>query len=370
MRNVRRTLRSCVIMLVLCTPGAAGPATPHPAAAPENLQEPPLRRALAEKTVSWLQTRSADTGRQCDKLAESLLALDKASALSYFAAAQSARLRGQPQVALARLTKVVEEQGDLRAPCGIVTPVKAVAPLWIATIIRYSGSMAPARDEYKKLLARWSENVKENGADMLFIYLHLAEIEADQFKNPKEAVVHLQAADDLVASNRGEKPPGLGSKWIQYERTKLTHGTAQANHELAGDRDMLSIAFLVSIHNNVMGLTDHPLADCCLPGVKDEPIGEAIMKLVLESEVAKIDKMFMQFSVACYYEKKNPSEAVKRHLELLESDSFIAPVAGLYAARIERNEGRAAEARDIVDRLCARFPQFRSLAKDLERSER
>jgi hypothetical protein len=83
MQNVRKTLRSWAIMLVLCTPATAGPATPHPAAAPENPQEPPLRRALAEKTVSWLQTRDAETGRQCDKLAESLLALDKASALSY-----------------------------------------------------------------------------------------------------------------------------------------------------------------------------------------------------------------------------------------------------------------------------------------------
>jgi tetratricopeptide (TPR) repeat protein len=268
------------------------------------------------------------------------------------------------------LKKAVEDQGDQPAPLDIVVPVKVVGPLWIATIARYSGSMALARDEYAKFLATSKENVEQYDAAKPSVYLYLAEIEADHLKNRKEALAYLQAADELVASNRGEKPPDLGSKWVQYERTKLAYGRAQADRELPGDRDMMSLPILGSIHTSITGLTSHPLSECCLPDVKHELIGKAIVKLVLESDVSKIDKMFMQFSVACYYEKKNAPEAVKRHMELFESDSFISPVAGLYAARIQRNEGRAAEARDIVDRLCARFPQFRSLAKDMEKLER
>ncbi len=260
MRHLARTLRSCGIMLVLCASAGAGPATPRRDVAPENPQEYLLRRALADKTVSWLQTNDADAGSQCDKSAESLLAVDKPSALSYFTAAQSAWLRGQPQLAIARLRKAVEERGDQSAPTNVIMPVKVVGPLWIATIARYSGSMALARDEYKKLLATLSENVKENGGEMLFVYLHLAEIGTDHCQNRKEAHAYLQAADLLIASNRGEKPSGIMGQWIQYERTKLAHGKPQANRELLGESDMMSLPIF---HTNLMGLTGNPLREWC-----------------------------------------------------------------------------------------------------------
>ncbi len=57
-------------------------------------------------------------------------------------------------------------------------------------------------------------------------------------------------------------------------------------------------------------------------------------------------------------------------MELFESDSFISPVAGLYAARIQKNGARAADARDIFERVSARYPLFSSLARDLEKAKK
>jgi len=331
-----------------------------------NRGEALLIRELCDKTLSWLSAPSEAAGAVCDKVAESLLSFDQPHPTSYFAAAQSAWLRGQPEVAIARLKKVVDEQGDKDAPL-LQLPVSVMGRLWIASILRYSDSLESARDTYAEVLALISGGQPVAGLEwktgvMAFCHLYIAEIEADHLGNREKALSHLRRAEAIATHS-------VYGHWAQYERTRLAHGKAEANRQLSGDLAMMPWDYAAALHFTLTGLTVGPLADP--PDVRERIkfITEAIRKRVLEKHVSRSENTIMHFSSAHYYELTGDlSEAAKRYAEVFEEDSFVSPVAGIYAARMRKAEGKAGEAKELLQRVCSRYPRFESSAKSTEES--
>lgn len=363
-----RSQNTAILTMVFLMLGSATSvglaATPYDSP-PLRGEEFRMRRALADKTVSWLETADEAVDKECDKLAESLIALDDPSPLSYFVAAQSAWLRGHPQAALTCLNTVIDQHGDEQAPFDVIMPVKIAGRFWIATVARYSHSVDLARRTYETLLTILSEDTEENRGLMIVCYLHLAEIESDHLSNHETAISRLRKAEAIRSDPNGvDEGVRLMQKWLQYERIKLTEGKIPASRQLRGDPEMMTMPLLVSFHGNIMGLTSKPLAAECSLNARRNLVSRAVVKLVLEGNVSPIDKMCADFSLAQYYENTgNAPEAVKRYVELFERDVFVSPVAGLHAGRIKKGEGKAAESDDVLHRLVTRYPQWELLVK-------
>lgn len=374
MLKVRGIVNCFLLPLVFCLPAVGQASEPN---GDTSVQKPPesiVRHHLCNKTVSWLNTRSKADAIECDRLAESLLALDQATPQSYFVAAQSAWWRGQREVAIARLNKVIEQQGDKVAP-GLTLPVGVVGRLWIATMARYSGSLDLARTTYEKVLglSATDPSVEHPGrkADVrVLCHLYLAEIEANHLGNREKAVSHLRAAEAVkVDPTAVDELRKVYENWARYEKIKATGDKRQANQQL--DSAVLAMPYAMSLHFQLTGLTASPLADGCDRGARVDLIGQAIRKQVHESSVSTMDKMVARFLSGFYYElKEDLPEAAKRYLEVFEEDSFVSVSAGFRAAEALQARGKAREARRALERVSARYPQLESLADRLEEVEK
>jgi tetratricopeptide (TPR) repeat protein len=369
-RTVTCAYCTCMVVCLLATGHAPGPDRNISVA---KLPESILQSELCEATVSWLGTRSDTDGAKCDALAKSLLARDQLESFSYFVAAQSAWWRGQPKVAIARLNKLIENYGSEKA-FGLRLPVGVVARLWIATMARYSGSTELATSTYEKVLDMLATDLPNadpgRKADARVVcYLYMAEIEANHRGNRTKAIAHLRAAE--AAGVDPNAVDGFYGSWARYERVKATADKAQANHQLSGDSWLWAMPYAMSVHFMLTGLAVSPLADCCGPGTRLQLIGDAIHKQVLESDVSAADKMALRLLSGFYYElKEDRPEAAKQYMELFEEDSFVSACAGLHAAQAMKAQGRAKEAKSVLEGVSARYPQLESFAEKLDRLEK
>lgn len=367
-------MKTCVKLIFVALVVLAGSsfATSTSQSVPNNrekrLQKYKIKKALGEKVISWLSDANDAAGAECDRLADSLLALKEPGVWSYFIAAQVANLREKPKKAIAILEEVIGKHPNEKAPATTL-PVRIVARFWIGTIARYSGDIAKANNVYEKILENL-QGVKAKVRLGIICNLYLAEIEYEHLKRNDLALARLEAIERV---RKPAGPFGAGCDtyrgWATYQRIKISKGRSQAAQELVAYPEMVQAPLLAGHQLSLGGLSGAPLTGCG-SDTRINIVVETLAIRTVGNTASPIDRELMRlFYYGFGHEgKKEFGEAEKHYSALLEGDSYFSPVAGISLAHCKKAQDKTTEADSILEQVRTKYPGYNSLVSELKES--
>jgi hypothetical protein len=284
-----------------------------------------------------------------------------------FIAAKLAWLSGRPSEAIGRLEEIVEKHGSVDNKRWH-TPNSLVAHMWIATIARHCGDARRAQRAYEDLLIA-AESRNSVNSMVVVIYLYQAEI-ADTILGRADL-----AMDRLRAIGEVEPPVNVGAneaaylrlyqEWAAYEATRLEKGPDEADALLKGSsRKEQASASLAMELLNANGVLWEPRAGFF--SGNGEVLLAAALNLVLESRTSPFDKALAQLYLALMSEEAaHALDAGNYYADLFAGESFFAPEGGIHLARLQKNQGRTAEAAKTFAEIKERFPGYAGFVDEL-----
>jgi tetratricopeptide (TPR) repeat protein len=283
-----------------------------------------------------------------------------------FMAAKVAMLTGEPTTAMLLLDEVIKNGKDDRYP-GLHLSADIGALLWKGTVARHNGDFRTARAVYREIIRRRQE-AREPGGGYLDIVsrMYLAEV-ASMGEQPTDEVVRVLTEAKSVwtpQEDRWKSVHRFYLKWLEYWLASIEMGPEAAQKTLScgvdegGDRLWIEVQ-----HLNAVGIAGEPRLGFW---GDDQRLLLRSLTMATENVASGIDRDLALFAIG--YVRRNESEQATRHLErLYESDSFLAPDAGLGLAAVAKQHNKA-KALAILERLVARFPGYKALAEECRKS--
>ncbi len=341
-------------------------------------RESRLLEELGNAAVAWLKEGKQSSILEVNKLIDSLLAESNLSVGAYFAAAKIANLCGQSEKAILILENVASKHGDADAPGSMIEPVDLMAYYWIGSIARHSGDGQRASRAYETIIEKskkWEGlNQERYAINLMHCNMYLAEIASDNLKDNTLALKRLDEVEKAIESVEKDHKPyevKFFQDWAKYKASVIRNGKSQARQQLAAkdSNKVLSTAFMTAVVQlsltHLGGKTDPSLFDG--KPENGEFLGEALKRLVTESTKSPIDKRLAKFFTGTLeLERKKFTEAEKHFSELFEEDSYFSPMAGIALAHCKKEQGKNAEAADVLKQVKNKYPGYK-LAVDLQK---
>jgi len=332
-----------------------------------------IKRALGKAVISWLSDGNDLAAAECERQADSLLALPEPSIRSYFIAAQVANLREKPQKAISILEDVISKYPDKTASY-ITLPVRIVARFWIGGIARHSGDVAKAKNVYETILTILErpediQGLEHKGGVIMICNLYLTEIESLHLKRRDYALAKLEAIERI------KKPEGqLGAGydiykgWARYQRTKLLKGKAEASRELVYYPEMMSAYLLAATQLLLSPIAGEPLAGS-VKGLNI--VTEILVNRTIETGASPIDRSLARLGYGFdQLHRGNFSKAEKHFSSLLKEDTYFSPISGIYLAVSKKTQGKTNKADSILEQVGTKYPGYDSAVAGLKESWR
>lgn len=328
-----------------------------------------IKRALGKAVISWLADGNEPAALECDKLIDSLLAAGEPTVRSYFIAAQIANLRHKPKEAITALENALRKYPDERAP-GLSFPVKIVAPLWIGTIARQTGDFTKAQKIYESILGDL-DDLKGKETLTMICHLYLAEIESDYLQRNTDALKRLNVLERIPrpADKNWADWHDMYRAWAKYKYNKISYGKEQAIQKLTAHKEASSTIARVVTQLKLCGIIASPLSGCCGNDKRAEVIGKTIFDRIIQSGKSSIDEDLVKLTYGYVYQQnKKYDEAEKYFLQIYNDNIFFSPVAGIYLAFTEKDQGKTKEADEILEQVKTKYPGYNSLVTKVRQS--
>jgi tetratricopeptide (TPR) repeat protein len=328
---------------------------------PERQKEFLIERDLGKAVISWLADNNAPAALECDKLVDSLMAVREPTVRSYFIQSQVANLRQKPKDAISALEKAIEKYPNEMAP-DMLIPVRIIGRSWIGTIARYSGDWTQAQQMYESILNE-PNSFEDKDIISIISNLYLAEIYSRQFKNNKEALSKLNSSKNIPKSN-GQRARlyDFYNIWSQYKLNEISFGKEQALQKIdPNNTEFFSYYMWIVYPRQLVGIVTSPLDSCCGSDRRKEEIARIIYDRILQSNISSIDESIVMFIYGFVYQQnKKYTEAEKYYSLLLNKETFLSPITGIYLAQCKMSQNKNDEANKIMDQVLKKYPGYES----------
>jgi tetratricopeptide (TPR) repeat protein len=325
-------------------------------------------RALSSATVSWLKSGKSSDAEECDRLIDELLNQPEPRVEAYFVAAKVAELRNRPDKAISALQDVIRKHGDDKAP-HLNTPAKVMGNLWIGTLYRHSGNIAQARAIYEALLtdlkAIPNRSDDELSAYVLIICnLYLAEL-AEATKDTDMVLERLNNIEAIKEPSVTTKPGegqlflnifNIYKNWAGYQGKVKTMGKDQAVKQLTQDREEMGLMPLFALGwLKMTGITIEPQV-----GFYDDDARimlDTSLERVIQDNVSDIDRALARLALGNLLVRSSEfSKAERYYSNVLESDCYFSPVAGIHLALCQTEQGKTKDAEMTLEKVNKKYP--------------
>ena len=308
-----------------------------------------------------------------DAALDKMLSEDKVS--SSLIVAKLEWLLNRPDKAISILEDLVQKHGEESDGQRYIMPVGITANYWIGTIARQKGDAQRAKKAYEDVLACAARHPQDNAigheAEKQFCYQYISEIQAVMLKQTNAAIETLmkipqrpprfepgseKALQFMLFSPGEELNWDADQAWIDYQIAILKGKQDEARASLKGSE--LKLQYMIGTLAACANRSGIKISPWIRGRGEDNRILQIQgLRLAIKSN-SPIDRSFALLALGSELQSDQPVEAEKYYTELLESDSFYAPVGGIYLAALQRSLGKADEA-DKTDAIVKkRFPGY------------
>jgi tetratricopeptide (TPR) repeat protein len=355
----------------------------------------PVRMDLARKALTCATQPGPASKAKAMQAVEAVLAKEQPDAEMLFAAARVADLCEEPAKAIAILERIADKHPNERAP-RIVAPAALMAHYQIGSIARHMGDFDRATAAYEEVLRRAGDDLEVGGV-AFEAHLYLAEIAAEHRHDKDLALARLDGAGRIAESYRdpsnsaGPEWVAWWVDWLDYQRTAIRQGPAQARQQLR--RTHPGVAILLAgmmLETGGMGQEDlEPGSYESMTALLTPALGRIIRdgRSTLDRDMALLsmgaihdqhgDMVFPsdseELTEAQKAEKIAESQkalaaAVPYYQALFQEESYFAPVAGLRLADVLKALGRTDEAEKVLEELKAKYPVYEPAVNEVRKS--
>jgi len=284
---------------------------------------------------------------------------------SRFIAAKVAWVFGRPSEAIGTLEDLITNKGGAMSR-QFQLPVTIEGNFWVGTISRHFGDANRARTAYSEIVRRAESDQELRGLAVL-CYLYQAEIEYQASGNKEPALALLGKAKSI------EEPPAPRGRYnvlsdlLDYQTRSLVSGVEGARLTLKGNglKTEDCVLFAVALLE-ADGVSAEPAPDFYIG--ERQLLLDASLESAIECRTSPIDRSLAQLVLGWLCERREDSpRAEKYYGDLFAGDSFFAPEGGIHLARVQRKQGKAADAARTFAKVKELFPGYANLADELSR---
>jgi len=313
-----------------------------------------LCRKMGAALVECVRDGKIEEGIKCDQYLDTLLARSDSGWENLMSTVEVARFRKQPQKAIATVERILTEFPEAKFS-HLTNPGRIVGQFWIASIALESGDYARAHIAYTTLLRETELLTDRRMAD--FVRIDVALLQADLFANTgKEA----EAINILRARPTSPLPDDSYWNWGNYLLSRLENGVGPSRDKLRQTESLrkvhdLFVSCILAMHG--IAVQDTPYPNGSGMYIYSLRVAADKTRKGVEAEAARL-----LLGIEYATRENDLAKAKAVFDELVHSDSFLAPEAGLWQIRCLRKDQKAGgatiETAPLVQELKARFPGY------------